>query len=73
MYNLKDIVSPPDGYLGANVEKWQFLDGSNCWCMKSRDYIANEINLDKHILEQKGKVFMYGKRAKRPIQMSYRP
>ena len=31
MYNLKDTVSPPDRYLGANVGKWQFSYGSNCW------------------------------------------
>ena len=31
MYNLKDTVSPPGRYLGANVGKWKCSDGSNCW------------------------------------------
>ena len=29
IYDLKDIVNPLDRYLGANVGKWQFTDGSN--------------------------------------------
>ena len=67
MYNLKDTMSPPDLYIGANVGKWQFSDGSNRWWMNGRDYISNEISLSKKLMEQKGKVFMYGTRAKRPI------
>ena len=71
MYDLKDTVSHPDRYLGANVGKWQFLDGSKFWWMNGRDYTANVINLSKKIMEKKGKVFVYGKRAKRQIIMSY--
>ena len=29
MYDLKETVSLPDQYIGANVVKWQFSDGSN--------------------------------------------
>ena len=66
-------VSPPGLYLGDNVGKWQLLDGSNLWWMIDRDYTSNEFNLDKNIMEQKGTVFEYRKRAKRPILMIYRP
>ena len=31
IYDLKDIVSPLDRYLGANVGKWLFSDGSKFW------------------------------------------
>ena len=72
MYNLKYTVSPLDQYLGANVGKWQFFDASNFWWMNVRDYIANTINLAKNLMEQKGKVFVYGKQAKRPMIMNYR-
>ena len=40
--------------------------------MNGRDYIANAIILVKNLMEQKVKLFMYGRRAKIPIQMSYR-
>ena len=73
MYNLKDTVIPPDQYLGANVGKWKFSDGSNCQWMNGRDYIANAINLPNNFMEKKGKVFVYGKRAKGPMLMSDRP
>ena len=66
IYDLKEAVSPQDRYLGANFGKWQFLDGSNCRWMNGRDYITNAINLAKKLMEQKGKVFMYGKLAKIP-------
>ena len=66
-------VSPPGLYLGDNVGKWQLLDGSNLWWMIDRDYTSNEFNLDKNIMEQKGMVFEYRKRSKRPILMIYRP
>ena len=71
MYNLKDTVSPTDRYLGANVGKWQFSDGSNYWWMNGRDFIANAINLAKKLMDQKGKVIVYGKQAKRPMLISY--
>ena len=41
--------------------------------MNGRDYTANVINLSNNIMEQKGKVFVYGKRANIPMIMSYRP
>ena len=73
MYDLKDAVSPPDRYLGANVGKWNFSDGSNCWWTNVRDYTANMINLSKKLMEHKGKMFVYGKQAKRPMIIRYRP
>ena len=51
MYDLKDSVSPPDLYLGDNVGKWQFWDGSNCWWTNGRDYIENAISLAKKLME----------------------
>ena len=72
MYDLKDTVIPPDQYLGANIGKWKFSEGSNYWWMNCRDYIANKINLTQKLMSQKGKVFLYGKRVKRPVLMSYR-
>ena len=41
--------------------------------MNSRDYIANATNLAKKLMEQKLKVFVYGKKVKIPMQMIYRP
>ena len=73
MYDLKDTVSPPNRYLGANVGKWQFSDGSNCCWVNGSDYTVNTISLSKKPMEQNGKLFVYVKRAKRPMQMSYRP
>ena len=40
--------------------------------MNDRDYTADAINLAKNLMEQKGKVFVYVKMAKRPTIMSYR-
>ena len=73
VYDLKDTVIPMNRYLGANVGKWKFSDGSNCWWMNGRDYTANLINLSKKPMEQKVKLFVCVKRAKRPMLMSYRP
>ena len=39
--------------------------------MNVRYYIAIAISLAKKLMEQKGKASVYGKRAKRPMQMSY--
>ena len=40
--------------------------------MNGRDYIANVINLSKNIMEQKVKVFVYVKWAKRTMLIRYR-
>ena len=40
--------------------------------MNGRGYIVNAINLSNNIMEEKVKVFVYWKRAKIPMQMSYR-
>ena len=50
IYDLIYTLSPPDQYLGTNVGKWQFWDGSNFWCMNGRDYTTNVINLSKKLM-----------------------
>ena len=73
IYDLKYTVITTDRYLGANFGKLTFLDESTCWWINGRDYISNSINLSKKIMEQKGKVFVYVKREKIPMIISYRP
>ena len=63
-YYLKDTVSPPDQYLGANVGKGQFLDISNCWWINGMDHTTNAINLAKNIMDQKIKVLLYVNRQR---------
>ena len=70
MYDLKHILISPDRYLRDNVGKWKFSNGSNCWWMNGRDYTANTINLANNIMDQKGKVFVYGRHSKRPMILS---
>ena len=41
--------------------------------MNGRYYAVNAKNLSNNIMEQKGKVFVYGKQEKKQILMSYRP
>ena len=50
IYNLKDTVSPPDCYLGANVGKWQLSDGKHFLWINGRYYIENVISLAKKLL-----------------------
>ena len=40
--------------------------------MNGRNCIENAINLDKKVMEEKGKVFVYRKQVKIPMLMIYR-
>ena len=70
MYDLKDTVKPPNRYLGANLGNWQFQDGSTCWWMNGRDYVANAIKLTKSLMVRKGKESVLGEKSKRPMSIN---
>ena len=41
--------------------------------MNGRDYITNEINLSKNMMENKERLFVYGKLTNRTMLIIYRP
>ena len=72
-YRLKDGVSSPSRYLGANIEKVQLEDGRNVWSMTCVDYITGAIRNVSSMLEgDKAPLKMFGD-GHRPYPSSYRP
>ena len=47
VYQLKEGFGPPDSYIGANVDKFQFEDVRTVWSMTSVEYLCGDIkNVD---------------------------
>lgn len=73
MYRLKDGSGPPDRYLGANVEKVQLSDGTECWSMTCVEYLTGAIaNINNTLNESNTSLKNFGD-GKRPFPSTYRP
>lgn len=54
-YSLKgDGYAPPERYLGANIEEFEFEDGYKCWSMSARDYVLSASEIVKEIAAKHG-------------------
>jgi hypothetical protein len=73
IYDLKDMVKPPERYLGANIKKWQLPDGQEVWSMSGKDYVKNAVKICKEMLLTDGKTLRSSKKAERPMAQTYRP
>ena len=72
-YRLKEGVSSPERYLGANVDKVQLEDGRIAWSMSCVDYLKGAIkNVDNILGENNAALKMFGD-GHRPYPSSYRP
>ena len=69
----KESVKRPDRYLGANICKHEFHDGSTAWAQHSGDYIANAIKTVEADLDKRGEELKTTKSSHRPFAKTYRP
>ena len=72
LYLLRpEACGEPKRYLGANVGKYQLLDGREVWSMSSYDYVRNAVkNLEETLGLENSR--LKGK-ADRPLPSGYRP
>lgn len=72
-YRLKEVVGPPNRYLGANIERVQLKDGRIVWSATCVDYLKVSIdNFDRMLKEDQKALKFYGD-GHRPFPSSYRP
>jgi hypothetical protein len=71
IYDLKDMVKPPERYLGANIRKWQLPDGREVWSMSGRDYVKDALKICKEMLIKDGKQLKTGRGTERPMPRTY--
>lgn len=73
-YKVKDgSLKPPDRYLGANVEKFQKPDGTECWATSPRDYVKNAVATIKALLDSDKEGYQLKKNVKSALPSGYRP
>lgn len=66
----KDIIAPPDFYLGAKLEQKE-LDGVKMWTITSRDYVKAAISNLEEQLKKKGEKLI--SKAPTPMASNYQP
>ena len=74
LYRLKDgSVQIPDRYLGAEILRYQVLDGRTVWAMRGREYLKYSIKIvesdNEEILNKGGLTLKY----KTPMEQNYKP
>ena len=75
IYELKDgKYGAPESYLGAGIEKFTLLDGTEAWSMNSDKYCKAAVETVKTMLAEEGKELKSGKRShKGPLPPGYKP
>jgi hypothetical protein len=72
-FNLKpELVRHSNLYLGSKVSKAKMVNGVECWCNSSCQYVKEAIkNTEAYIKKDKGK--MLSGRTRLPMETKYRP
>ena len=71
-YDLKgNSYGEPDRYLGANVKKYQFRDGSEFWSMGPQDYVTETVKMVKGWSEADGRT--WNKKRGNAMHKDYSP
>jgi hypothetical protein len=72
VYDLCSSTAEPTIYLGANIEKHQLPNGSECWAMLSATYVKNALANIRELLREEGKELRTTKqRGQTPLPMNY--
>ena len=72
LYRLKEEPAEPERYLGANVGKYEFQDGSKAWYQSSEEYLKNAVRIVDDKLEEAGRAPL-SKKTKTVLPEKYKP